>query len=607
VWSVFTIAVLAAVRMVIPTILTAWITARLSAALGVSAQVEDVELRLVAGEITVRGIDAAPPSEASASVLHVDAFTLRWRWPELLRGVALLDGSVAGLDVTVDLHRPWPAVRDAASSRSKRLRSLEIDSGSLAVVLAADTPPILALSDLRGRVTMSTGPRTDHLTTRASVTARTGDGGSLTIDGAIAPLAPAANWTVRFTLEQLDLRRLNPLFEKAFEMEVEHGSLSVDGWLTVGFGRLRGEIRPRFDELELLGRGERRARHPMASALFNSMLSGADLPIEIDRAAPTGGGFTLGELLEVEAMDLLSRVILRGFIRRLDTLDGYESAVDRIEIDFPTGRMSFFDVALTKIGGTVDTPFVAIARLDIVVEQSAVDSEVPTYKSVVLHQPSLTFVTGTTPSKSQLTFDPDWQEKVNVLPYPTDRVEIIDGRVEYRDDTTKPPTSLIVSDLDLLADNIGRAKTREARRAATLVGSARAMDASALALEIEFTPGLVDLDAAIRLRLEPLPLRDLNVLLRGRLGVDVDSGTLAFTADLDVRDGHLRGTVEPVLRDVLVMGPNETEFEHPLREFLLERQLKKLDGTTLELDARVHTSVVRELPSALMSAARRAR
>ncbi len=109
------------------------------------------------------------------------------------------------------------------------------------------------------------------------------------------------------------------------------------------------------------------------------------------------------------------------------------------------------------------------------------------------------------------------------------------------------------------------------------------------------------------MRLEPLRLRDLNVLLAERFGIDVDHGTLGFTAELDVEAGRLRGTVLPELHRVRVLGNDETDFDHPIREFLVERRLKKLDGTTLELDHRIRTSVLRELPTALLSARRRAR
>ena len=44
---------------------------------------------------------------------------------------------------------------------------------------------------------------------------------------------------------------------------------------------------------------------------------------------------------------------------------------------------------LTRIGGAVGRPFVTIARMDIVVEPSAVDGESVTYKAIALHEPSL--------------------------------------------------------------------------------------------------------------------------------------------------------------------------------------------------------------------------
>lgn len=600
------LAVLAVLRLLAPSIIAASVTARISAALGVSARVEAVELRLVAGEITVRGIHAAPPADASASSLAVDTFTLRWRWRDLVRGVVELEGRASGLDATVELHRPWPATREAVAPRSSSLRSFTVERGAVQVVMAADAPPILALTDLRARVRATSELRTQTMTTHVSVTARANERGTFTLDASLAPIDPATKWTLRFALERLDLRPLNPLLQQVFEMDLEHGWLSLAGSVAVASGRLRGRIHPRFDDLEVLGDDEHDARHPMAEALLGSMLSGADLPVDIDRPASSTEASMLDSLAQVDPMELLGDVILRGFTRRLDTLDGYHPAVGRVELDFPAGRLSFFDITLTRLGGAVDRPFVSIARMDIIVEQRVVDGA-RAYKAIILHEPSLVFVTGRTPERSQITFDPDWQEKVNVLPYPTDRVEIIDGRVEYRDDTTEPRTSLVISDLDLSAVGLARAKLGGGRRGAKLLGRGRVMDLSQLAIEIDFSPGVVVLDAAARLRLEPVPLRELNALLEGRLGIDVSSGTLALAADLDARDGHLTGTVTPVLRGVRVLGADETRIQRPVRELLLERRLRKLDGTTLTLDYGVRTSVLRELPPALMSAVRRAR
>lgn len=600
------LSALVALRLAAPWVLKYWIAARLGVALAVPVDVDDVELALWSGAVTVRGITAAPAAEASASTVRVDALALRWAWAELRSGVVAIDVEVSGLDATLDLHRIWPAVRPAGGEVSLAwLRSVTVADGAVGIVLAAGEPPILTLTELHASlVEPLTAMRTEAMTTHFMLTARAGEAGRLTIRGSVAPVAPAATWTLHFALEQLDLRALNPLFQAVFEMDVEHGWLSLTGELTVGLGRLRGHIRPRFDELQLLGRGEQRVRHPMAEALFSEMLSGADLPIDIDQPTGAAGDSPLlAELGKIDAHAMLTQIILRGFIRRIETIDGYDAEVSRAVVDFPAGRLSFHDVTLTRSGGLVGRPFVHVARLDVVVEQSAVDHEVLTYKTISLHQPTLIFVTGVDDAHSQLTIDPDWQQKVSVLPYPTDRIEVFGGRLEYRDDTSEPPTSFFVSNLEVRADKLGRARVSPKRRGATLVGRARVMNLSPLAIDAVFSPGVVPLDLAVHINLDPFPLEQLNELLRGRLGVDVSAGTLALAVDLDAHADDLRGTVTPALRRVRVLGSREIEVDHPLRELLLERRLRRLDGVALKLDYRVRKNLLRELPGALLSAA----
>lgn len=605
-WLAAVAALFVLVRLAAPFVLRPWIESRIATALSARVDVADVELRLLAGELTVRGLDAAPTSE-SDSRLRVEALTMQAGWRELTGGLPFVHVRASGVDLVVDVNRHWPRPEGDTNSSAGLLRSVALEQGRLGLVMAPGVPAVDVLTDIHGSlVDTSMGQRSTALSTRISLAATAGDGGSIQVDGIVAPIESAASWSLSFTLDRLDLRSFNPLFQSFFEMDVEQGWLSLQGDLSVGFGRMRGRILPRFDDLQLLGRGEQRVRHPMAEAVFGSMLAAADIPVIIDEPAPFEGGFAVEDVERLEPMRLLEAIIARGFTRRLDTLAGYESSVGRLELDFPSGRMSFFDVALKKTGGALDTPFVSIARLDIVVEQSAVDSEILTYKAITLYQPSLVFVTGENETTSQLRFDPLWQDKVSVLPYPTDRIVVIDGRVEYRDDTTNPPTSLYAADIDLRVDNLGRARVDTVRRAAPLVATARAMDISELRVEADLSPGALPIDVAVRLHLDPLPLRELNDLLLGRMQVDVTGGTLAIAADLDAYEGRVHGTVSLALPGIAVIGSKEVEFERPIREFMLERRLRKLHGKSLGVDFVVEESLLRELPGALFFAALRA-
>lgn len=605
-WWLGALLVLAVLRGIAPLVLEPWIESRLETALGAHAEVDDVDLRLLWGEIVVEGITATPTAD-SRSRLRIEQFAVRLGWLDLLRGLPFLHAHATGLDVELDADRRWPMPERAegtGGSMGASLRSLRLDRGRLAVVMVAGEPPIDVVTDLRGSITdTATSRRATSLSTHVWLEASTSHGGSLAIEGLVSPVDSASSWSLAFVLERLDLRALNPVFHAFFEMDVEQGWLSLEGELNVGRGRMRGQIIPRFDNLELLGQDEVGVRHPMGEALFGAMLASADVPIIIDEPAPFEDGLVVEDVARVEPMALLEAIILRGFVRRLDTLAGYESKVERLEVDFPAGRLSFHGVTLSKKGGGVETPFVSVPRLDIVVEQSAVDSEVLTYKAITLHQPSLVFVTGASAATSQLQFDPLWQDKVSVLPYPTDRIVILGGKVEYRDDTTSPPTSLYAANIDLRVENIGRARVGTARRAASFVAHASVMDISPLDIEAELSPGVVPIDATVRLQLEPLPLRELNDLLRSRLQIDVTGGTLAIDTTFDAYRGHVQGTVRLAMPGIAVIGSKEVEFQRPIREFMLERRLRKLDDRALKVDYRVYESLLRELPEALLSAA----
>ncbi|MBK8264743.1 MAG: hypothetical protein IPK80_25815 [Nannocystis sp.] len=47
-------------------------------------------------------------------------------------------------------------------------------------------------------------------------------------------------------------------------------------------------------------------------------------------------------------------------------------------------------------------------------------------------------------------------------------MQIVDSQLEYRDETTSPPSRFVVSGLQLTAANLGRAARTPTRRAATI-------------------------------------------------------------------------------------------------------------------------------------------
>lgn len=599
-------ALVTAVRLTAPVVVAGRLERGLGEAFGGAVEIYDVDLSLRSAELTAKGIFVAPAA-GSSSTVSIGQLRVRRGWGAILRRAPGLDVAVSDVAVTLDLRAPWPAAHVPGPRTGLGPLTLRLDGGQLALGLAPDEPPLQVLRDVTGKVADEGAAATDgSMTTQFEVRARVGEDGRLALSGSFSPVEPQESWTMRIELDGLDLRPFNPLFRRLLELDVQRGRLSVTGDLSVTRGRLRGRLVPRFEQIRLLGRGETDVRHPMAEALFGEMLASADLPIEIDRPAHLGG-LDLDAALAADAVAVLERVVLQGFIRRLNTLEGHDATVGELEIDFPAGLLSFRDITLTRTGGAIAEPFLHVERMDVVVEPTATDPALPTYKAVTLHAPRLLFVAGETAAESQLAVDPDWQDKLSVLPYPTERLTVVDGRVEYRDDRARPPARIVADGLHLIADDLARESRARERRGATLSATARVMGDSALKLEMTWSPAAAPPDAEIRLSLEPLPLARLNALARARAGVDFSRGRFGFAAELDARSGRLRGSIVPEFDDVVVLGTREREVDRPLREWLLERRLKKLDGRAIALDLELGDDLPRALRAALLSAVRAAR
>lgn len=604
------LALLVVARVAAPSILGSVIESRLSEALAAPASVGGVDLRLWAGEATIHELRVAPVS-ASASTVRIGESRVHWRWLDLLGGDTPLDFEVSDVAVTLDLEAPWPATPARPEGAGLGpLRSLTLRDGHFEVIPTRDAAPIVVLDDVHGTLREGAwGARGAAMTTQVRLAATTGTDGRLAVTAALSPVQPAAAWTVHVELDRLELRPLNPLVKQALEMSVERGTLSVSSDLTTTDGRMRGYLTPRFEQLMLLAPGER-VRHPMAEALFGSMLASTDQPIEIDR--PTGGpggglAVRLDAAFRTDALELLRRVVLRGFTRRLDSLIGHDATIGGLEVDFPAGLLAFTDVTLRKTDGTAAAPFLHVARLEVIVEPSLVDRDVQTYKAVVLHAPHFSVIVDATEAGSQHSIDPDWQAKVSALPFPTDSLRIVDGQVEYDDRTTEPPSHLVVSGIEVEAEDLARGAEEPDARGAHVSASALVVGEAPLKVEADYAPGGEALDGELRVTLAPVGLVRFNGLLRDRFGIDVSSGSLGLTAVLDARGGKITGTLTPELDDVIVLGSREEDVTHPLRELIVGRRLRKLDGVHLQLELGPGPDLLQQLPGALLRAVREAR
>ncbi len=583
--------------------------------------IEEVDVQLLRATVVIEGLtltDRAPRrSTTSLTIARVKAF---WGWRQLIFESGGVDVEIDGLDLSVDVQTPWTGLleRSGQGLPLASIRSLQLRDGRVAVRLV-DTPvPIVELVDVEVslRATAFGVGNRESMSSHATLTAVDRGGGRLDLDASFAPLAPGSAWSVEVSAEAIDLRPLTPISRRLFEMDIERGAISAHAQITHTLGRRRGRIDHEFHDLQLLTPGEVETRHPMAEALFSAMLSSSDQPLRIDSTPDTGGERAPNEPLDLssglddatygDALERITAIIHRGFERRLNTLDGYAVTIDSLEVDYPHNTLSFGNIEVRKIRelGVPEGPaFFSLAKLIVNVEQSIVDREIDTYKAITLVRPHLIFVADTTAERSQLHFDPEWVDKISAMPYPTDSMTIEGGRIEYLDVTGEAPISLGVTELEVRGSGLGRRVDPSAPEPFAVELSANIVRGGTIRSKLHLRPQATPPEGRFELQLSETQLALLNPVSRRYAQIDSSKGSISLDLTATLKDGVARSVIIAKLDNVELLGAGE-QHRRPLRELLVGRRLRTLDGKPIEVSVPAATlDEFREVvPTALVRA-----
>jgi len=584
--------------------ITAWGTRTFEAETEGVCTIDNVEVQLLRATVVIEGLtltDRAP--DRSTTSLTITTIKAHWGWRHLLFEGGGVDVEIDGPNLSIDLQTPWTGAlkRSREEPPLASIRSLQLRGGRLAATLADTPAPVVELVDIEASLRATAfGVGTDEsLTSHATLVAVDRGGGNLRIDASFAPLAPRSVWSLEVSAEEIDLRPLNPISRRLFEMDVARGAISAHARITQTLGHRRGRIDHNFHDLQLLTPGEVDVRHPMAEALFSAMLSSADQPLLIDQTIDTGGqgeredegegparsidlSSGLDDASYGDALERITNIIHKGFERRLNTLDGYAVTIASLEVDYPNNMLSFGDIVVRKIGFKDGPAFFSLEKLIVNVEQSIINREIDTHKAVSLIGPHLIFVAGTTPEESQLNFDPDWVDKISAMPYPTDSMTIEGGKIEYRDDTGEAPISLGVVELNVEGQGLARRLHPTAPQPLAIDLSAKVVQGGVLTSKLRLRPQVTPPEGHFELQLSKTPLAPLNPVSRRYAQIDSSSGSVSVDLRTTLRDGIADSVITAKFDDVELLGKGE-QHKRPLREFMLGRRLRTLDGKPIRV------------------------
>ena len=258
------VAVLVAVRLVLPYALLAAANHRLRDANAVTGHLDDLSLGLLRGKIVFTGVRVNAQDEAGRieTVLEVTELRAKISW------LALLHGELAGALTISDpiLHlRPGPAAPAdqavptwsddtwrAAIGRMVHMRVTAITVRGGTVVYSDRQRAVEArLTAITGQIDDLGLPATDHRPATFAFSAQTPGAGDLAINGNFLAAPDKPHAEVIAQLEHLDMPKLNPLIAAYESLGFASGTFSAYLKARVDGQDLVGEFKPIFRHLKV--------------------------------------------------------------------------------------------------------------------------------------------------------------------------------------------------------------------------------------------------------------------------------------------------------------------------------------------------------------------
>ena len=249
--------------------------------------------------------------------------------------------------------------------------------------------------------------------------------------------------------------------------------------------------------------------------------------------------------------------VARYVNKQLAVMGSYRGHVSDVDIALLRGAYTLRDATVTKRDARTEQPFLALPRVDISVEWSALfDGEL--VGEIQMQGPVANLVQGESQEDTQTGAGVNWPEQVRKLfPFRFDRVEIADGTVTFRAPGIEAGESLKLHDLQVVLNNLTNVEQRDAPTFADFDVNGRLIENTPLSIRGHINP-IADQPAFdVNMSLEGAPLVGVNPWLEEFLNVDAEKGSFSMYAELAAADGRFEGYIKPLLEDAEIFRLDE--------------------------------------------------
>jgi len=253
---------------------------------------------------------------------------------------------------------------------------------------------------------------------------------------------------------------------------------------------------------------------------------------------------------------IVVRLALPGIVKnyvnkKLNELPGYTGHVEDVDIHLLRGAYVIQGLLLKKKTDPEQYPFLKIKQTDLALEWGALFKGRLT-GVVQLDQPVINILT--TESIDKEPSKDSWTKTVKALmPMTINKLEVTDGRFDYRDLNKKPNTDLHIEKMHLTATNL-----------ANVQKAADPLPSQVNLTGISIGDGKLKLDAKVNV-LKDIPDFDMGMQLTGanllalngffeaNAKMDIERGGMDIFSKLKLKDGEMDGYIKPFIKDLKVL------------------------------------------------------
>ena len=255
---------------------------------------------------------------------------------------------------------------------------------------------------------------------------------------------------------------------------------------------------------------------------------------------------------------ILPFVVLHFANKNLSKMNGYYGHIKDIDLFLIRGAYKIDSIYLNKRDSVTQkqTPFFYSENIELSIEWKAI-LRGSIVGELAFESPILLFTKDKVEPEGLRKDSTDFTELLDdFMPLRINRFEIKNGTLRYKDDGSKPPVDIEMTNMQILAQNL-----RNSYDSSSLLPARIKANASIYEGTIDFNMKLNPLADAptfdMNTELANTNLVKLNDFFQAYAKVDVNKGTFGMYAEAAAKDGKFTGYVKPLIQDLDILGKED--------------------------------------------------